>query len=195
MYKKDLVPATLAGGPETPYAEEKPKHPKNPAVGTKTVRFANRVYIDQADVASFAPDEEITLMGWGNAIVRGTDRRGDVITAARLELHLEGDFKTTDKKITWLAADEGTQPVEAELWEFGHMITKDTLDKDDELDDFLAPETAWMTEALCDPNLAQLKEGDFLQLERKGYFRVDKAAGQGPHGRAVLFKIPTGAKE
>ena len=202
IYKKDAVAATLAGGPAKPYDEERPKHPKNPAVGTKLVRFADRVLIDQEDVAAFRPDEEITLMGWGNAIVRKLDRQeGDdsksgsgVVTGAQLDLHLEGDFKKTEKKITWLAADGG-ELVPAELWEFSHLLTKDTLDKDDELDDFLAPVTAVMTEAVCDANLAQLKEGDFLQLERKGYFRVDKAAGQGPEGRAVLFKLPTGAQE
>jgi glutamyl-tRNA synthetase len=52
-----------------------------------------------------------------------------------------------------------------------------------------------MTEALCDANLATVEANSIIQLERKGYFRVDKAAGQGPHSRAVLFKIPTGAKE
>jgi glutamyl-tRNA synthetase len=69
------------------------------------------------------------------------------------------------------------------------------LGKDDKLDDFLSTNTAVMTEALCDANLATVEPNSIIQLERKGYFRVDKAAGQEPHGKAVLFKIPTGAKE
>ncbi len=192
--KKNAVVATLAGGPDKPYAEEKPKHPKNAAVGNKLVTFANKVLIDQADVASFAENEEVTLMTWGNAIFRSATKSGDVITQANLDLHLEGDFRKTEKKITWLAA-EGSDLVEAELWEFDYLLTKDSLDKDDELDDFLNPVTATMTEAICDANLASLKENDILQLERKGYFRMDKAVGKGPEGRAVLFKIPTGGKE
>lgn len=195
IYKKDLVTATIAGGPEKTYNEEKPKHVKNPAVGTKLVTFGNKVYLDQTDTASFGTNEEITLMGWGNAIVRQVSKSdAGVATDAQLELHLAGDFKTTEKKVTWLAV-EGSKLVEAELWEFTHLLTKDTLEKDDDLDACLAPVTSRMNEAICDANLAVLKEGDFLQLERIGYFRVDKAVGQGPEGRAVLFKIPTGSKD
>ncbi|KAF7561803.1 hypothetical protein G7046_g2356 [Stylonectria norvegica] len=188
--KKDAVVAKLIGGPESTYTEERPKHAKNPAIGTKLVKFGNKVLIDQADVATFADNEEITLMTWGNAIVRKLNKSVSPITELELELHVAGDFKTTDKKITWLSDEKDL--VEAELWEFGYLLTKDTLEKDDELDDYLAPVTSTMTVALCDANLSELKEGDFLQLERKGYFRVDKALGAGPEGRAVLFKVPTG---
>ena len=79
-YKKDVVAATIAGGPDSPYNEERPKHPKIPAVGTKLVTFGNKVNIDQADAASFSENEEITLMSWGNAIVRKISKSGDVVT-------------------------------------------------------------------------------------------------------------------
>lgn len=192
--KKDAVTATLTNGPEATYTEERPKHVKNPEVGTKLVKFGNKVLIDQADVASFADNEEFTLMSWGNAIVRGLDKSATPIKDLQLELHLAGDFKTTDKKVTWLTADADNL-VEAELWEFGYLLTKDTLEKDDELDDYLTPVTATMVEAFVDANIKDLKEGEFLQLERKGYFRVDKALGDGPGGKAVLFKLPTGANK
>lgn len=191
--KKDAVTVKVVGGPETPYMEERAKHPKNPEVGKKMVRFGNELVLDQADVATFSPNEEITLMSWGNAIVKSLDKASIPIKNIELELHLAGDFKATDKKVTWLTAND-SKFVEAELWEFGYLITKDSLEKTDELDDYLADNTATMTEALCDPSLVELKEGEFLQIERKGYFRVDKAAGTGPAGRAVLFKVPTGAK-
>ena len=189
--KKDAVIAKITGGPAAPYDEDRPKHPKNPDVGTKRVRFSSELLLDQVDAASFAPDEEITLMTWGNAIVKDLNKNATPITEIGLQLHLEGDFKKTDKKVTWLATNPG-KLVEAELWEFDYLITKDTLEKEDELDDFLASNTATMKEALCDPGVGTLKEGEFLQLERKGYYRVDKAVGQGPGGRAVLFQIPTG---
>ncbi|KAH8178833.1 tRNA synthetases class I (E and q), catalytic domain-containing protein [Sarocladium implicatum] len=194
--EKDRVVTTVLGGPEKPYFEDRPKHAKNPALGQRAFRFSSTLLLEQVDVASFAENEEITLMSWGNAIVRKITKTGDIITSAELELHLAGDFKTTDKKVTWLAADDAEAKLTpAECWEFGDLITKDTLEKDDNLDDYLNPVTEKMTPALCDANLVELKAGDFLQLERKGYFRVDKAAGEGPGGRAVLFKIPTGANK
>lgn len=188
--KKDIVPVTITGGPETPYLEDRPKHPKNPDVGTKKVRFGSKILMDQVDVAALSNDEEFTLMTWGNAIVRGLDKSAAPIKDLQLELHLAGDFKTTKQKMSWLA--EGDNNVEAELWEFDYLITKDALDKDDELDAFLTPNSATMVEAICDPGVGTLKAGEFLQLERKGYYRVDKAVGEGPGGKAVLFKVPTG---
>lgn len=192
--KKDLVVAAIGGGPESPYPEVKAKHPKNAAVGTKFVTYASTVLIDQADAAGFSPNEEITLMNWGNAIVRDVVRDGATVTRLHLELNLQGDFRRTEKKVTWLAK-EGSSLVDAELWEFDYLLTKDALGKGANLDDFLATDTATMTEVLCDANLATVAPNTIIQLERKGYFRVDKAAGHGPNGRAVLFKIPTGAKE
>ena len=193
---KHLVKATIADGPEKPHAATRPAHPKNPAVGTRSVTYASTVFIEQADAAGFLPGEEITLMGWGNALVREIvrDDGSGVVTALRLDLNLAGDVKKTEKKVTWLAG-EGTTLVDAELWEFGDLLTKDVLGKEDRLEDFLAKDTAAVTEALCDADLAGAEAGSIVQLERKGYFRVDKAAGEGPGGKAVLFKIPTGGKE
>ncbi|KAK4243113.1 tRNA synthetases class I, catalytic domain-containing protein [Corynascus novoguineensis] len=189
-----LVVTVIQGGPISPYSEERSKHPKNAAIGTKLVTYASTVLIDQADASSFALNEEITLMNWGNAIVRDIARDGTTVTGLQLELNLKGDFRKTEKKVTWLAKD-GSSLVDAELWDFDYLLTKDTLGKDDELDNFLATNTATLTEALCDANLATVGQNSIIQLERKGYFRVDKAAGQGPHCKVVLFKIPTGAKE
>ena len=194
---RQLVTAIITDGPEQSYSETKPAHPKNPAVGTKPVTYASTILIEQADAASFLPSEEITLMSWGNAVVREitvAPDGGGAVTGLRLELNLAGDVKKTEKKVTWLAG-EGTALVGAELWEFGDLLTKDVLGKGDRLEDFLAGDTAAVTEALCDANLGGVEAGSIIQLERKGYFRVDKAVGEGLGGKAVLFKIPTGGKE
>ncbi|CAG7558865.1 glutamate--tRNA ligase [Fusarium equiseti] len=193
--EKDAVVVNITGGPEKSYKEDRPKHVKNPDVGIKQVTFGPKLLLDQADVVSFDDNEEITLMSWGNAIVRGLDKTSSSpVKDLTLELHLAGDFKTTAKKVHWLAADPENL-VKAELWEFDSLITKDTLDKDDNLDDFLNDNSASMTHALVDASISDLKENDFIQLERKGYYRVDKALGQGPDGRAVLFKVPTGGQK
>ncbi|KAL9107350.1 MAG: hypothetical protein Q9227_007715 [Pyrenula ochraceoflavens] len=58
---------------------------------------------------------------------------------------------------------------------------------------FLTPKTEFRVDAFADCNAADLKEGDIVQFERKGYFRCDKAAI--PGSPAILFNIPTGKTE
>ncbi|KAK5654923.1 hypothetical protein OQA88_6679 [Cercophora sp. LCS_1] len=196
--QKDAVKVTITGAeaPAQPFTSEKPKHPKNKDVGTKQVAFASELLLDQADAKSFKEGEEITLMAWGNAFVRSITS-GDPIPTLTAELNLKGDVKTTEKKVTWLAA-QGQTLVPAELWDFDYLINKDVLEEDDVLEDCLNPVTETMEDAWCDEASAQLKKDDIIQLERRGYYRVDKGLNdwngeEGPKGkRLVLFSIPTG---
>jgi glutamyl-tRNA synthetase len=190
---KDAVKVAIMGdeAPAEAFTADKPKHPKNPAVGTKKVAFSKELIIDQADAKSFKDGEEITLMQWGNAIVRAI-ASGDPITSITCELNLKGDVKTTDKKITWLST-QGQNVVRAELWDFDYLITKDKLEEEDELEKFLNPNTATMEEAWCDEGVKELKKDDIIQLERRGYYRVDSGIGEGEDkSKAILFAIPTG---
>ena len=66
LLKSGLVTAKLTGAPATT-TEVKPKHQKNPEVGTKEVVFGGPILLEQEDAKSFKEGEEITLMGWGNA--------------------------------------------------------------------------------------------------------------------------------
>jgi glutamyl-tRNA synthetase len=150
--------------------------------------------VDQADARSFAAGEEITLMDWGNAIVDVIDRpdpTGDVMSL-KLTLHLEGDFKKTEKKVTWLATDQSLVPVE--LLDFDYLITKNKLEEDDDVANFVNKETLFRKDALADESVALVKEDDIIQFERKGYYRCDKAAGTKGE-KAVFFMIPTGKSE
>ena len=93
---------------------------RNPAIGMKKVAFSKHLIFDQEDVKLFKVDEEITLMNWGNAIVRKINGSAP-IKDIELELHLEGDVKKTEKKVTWLST-EGQDLVKAELYEFDYLI-------------------------------------------------------------------------
>lgn len=46
--------------------------------------------------------------------------------------------------------------------------------------------------ALCDPCLRTVQAGEVIQLERKGFFRVDTPYGGSADKPAVLFLIPDG---
>jgi len=187
--EKDLVKATVTNGPADAYTEDKPKHPKNPAVGTKKVTYSNHLILDQEDAKSFKVDEEITLINWGNAFVRRINSSSDgIVTDIELELHLDGDVKKTDKKVTWLSAG-GVIP--ADVYEFGDLITKDSLEEDDDWSDYFNDTSCVMTKQSCDANVADLSPGDIIQLQRKGYYRVDRGVKDG----LVLFGIPTGKEK
>jgi glutamyl-tRNA synthetase len=196
---KDVVKINLIGleAPTAAYTEDRPKHPKNASVGTKKVAFSSHLLLDQADAKSFKKDEEVTLMSWGNAIVRDV-KGSEPIAELTCELNLKGDFRTTEKKITWLS-EEGTKLVPAELWNFDYLITKDKLEEDEDLDQWLTPVTETMENVLCDEGVGLLKRDDIIQLERRGFYRVDKGLSDWKDGeegttgkRVVLFCIPTG---
>ncbi|GIZ47557.1 hypothetical protein CKM354_001064500 [Cercospora kikuchii] len=198
---KDKVTVTVTGAPEAPRTEEKPVHAKNADLGNKKVVFSKTIILDQADAQSFAEDEEITLMNWGNAIVRKKkytlnplnlvkSEENKTVSELELELHLQGDVKKTSKKVTWLSTDQELVPLV--MYDFDYLIKKDKLEEEDDFEKSLNPETEFKTEALADCNVAELKEDDIVQFDRKGYFRIDKAF---KHGEPVIaFQIPTGKK-
>ena len=195
---EDNVVRCSVSGVDASTTEEKPRHAKNAKLGTKKVLYSNEILIEQADAATFEKDEEITLMNWGNAIVRSITKSSEpskdgtpLITGLEMDLHLSGDFKKTKKKITWLSTSAQENLVPLEYISFDYLITKDKLEKEDTLEDFLTPVTEWRTRAVADVNVSELKAGQIVQLDRKGYFRIDRGVADG-RGRVVVFNIPTG---
>ncbi|KAL6946245.1 glutamate--tRNA ligase [Hanseniaspora osmophila] len=175
----------LEGAPETPLTEMKPKHKKNPDVGNKKVIYYNKVVIDKDDADAISEGEEITFMDWGNAIITKKNEDGSFTG----KLHLEGDFKKTKLKVTWLA-DLPEDYVKVDLVDFDHLITKDKLEEEDNWIDFLNKDTEFHTDAIADVNVKDMKVGDIIQFERKGYYRLDALPKDGkPY---VFFTIPDG---
>ncbi|GEQ67173.1 hypothetical protein JCM33374_g836 [Metschnikowia sp. JCM 33374] len=185
---KDAVPVTLTKAPESVVTEEKPKHKKNPDVGLKKVLYSSRALVEQVDAASFAEGEEVTFMDWGNVIIKKITKEGDIVKSIDGELHLEGDFRKTEKKVTWLADTDDKTVVE--LVDFDHLITKDKLEETDNFEDFITPVTEFKGEAFADINVKSLKKGDVIQFERKGYYKVDSDLTEGD--KMVFFTIPDG---
>ncbi|KAG8629774.1 hypothetical protein KVT40_001393 [Elsinoe batatas] len=185
--KDNAVTVTINGISETK-SEMKPKHAKNAEVGMKKVVYGNKILIDQNDAKDLTPGEEITLMAWGNAIVTHVENTNGTAVGVTMDLHLEGNFKTTKKKISWLSTEQDLVPVV--LHEFGPLITKDKLEKEDELFDYLNKSSEAKQDAVADCNVSALEAGDIIQFERYGYYRVDQPAAD--NEPAHCFKIPTG---
>lgn len=104
----------------------------------------------------------------------------------------DGDFKAAKRKVTWLAnVSDNTTCV---LTEFDNLVTKDKLDEEDDFQDFINPNTIAMTNAVGDPGLKSLQEHDVIQLERRGFYRVDRPfiSDEKP---LILFMIPDGKEQ
>lgn len=193
-----------------------PRHKKNSAIGTKRTAYASTIILDQQDAQTFGSNEEvmasivheiskgsdnrfllqITLMDWGNAIVHKIERGADgVIHGIEMQLHLEGDFKKTEKKITWLATSaDAPGLIPATLIDFDFLITKKKIEENEDWENFITPQTEFRTDALVDSNLATLEPGTIVQLERKGYYILDsvRRKDDGSVAGAELFLIPDG---
>lgn len=79
-------------------------HPQRPEMGNKTVLTCSRVLLEREDAGEIADGEEVTLMRWGNVIVDAVQRDADGnVTGLRGRFNKDGDFKTTKKKLTWVA--------------------------------------------------------------------------------------------
>ncbi|KAJ0829676.1 putative glutamate--tRNA ligase [Helianthus annuus] len=65
------------------------------------------------------------------------------------------------------------------------------LDEDEDFVDVLNPSTKKEIAAFGDANMRNLKRGDILQAERKGYFRCDVPFVR-PSKPIVLYSVPDG---
>jgi len=179
----------LSNGPTQVEVKAVAKHKKNPELGTKDVFYSNTIYIEGDDAQSLSENEEVTLMDWGNAIVSQVVKNDSgKVSEIKGRLHLEGDYKKTKKKLTWLAAIEGLIPIS--LITFGHLITKEKLEEDDVIDDFVNQNFRSEVLGVGDSNLKKLNKGERLQLERRGYFICDKVYST--DSPLVLINIPDG---
>lgn len=95
-------------------------------------------WLDQADAILLSDGEEVTLMDWGNAIIKSiTKDASGAVTALSGSLHLEGDVKKTKLKLTWLAATDELVPLS--LVDFDHLITKKKVEEEDNFQDLVNP--------------------------------------------------------
>lgn len=123
VLQEQRVLLTLTDGPEKPFVRIVPRHKKFEGAGKKATTYTKSIWIDHADAASVSVGEEITLMDWGNAIIKEVKKDPDGnVTQLMGGLHLEGSVKATKLKLTWLP--ETDELVNLSLVEFDYLITK-----------------------------------------------------------------------
>eukprot|EP01025_Chloroclados_australasicus_P045510 TRINITY_DN4983_c0_g1_i1.p1 TRINITY_DN4983_c0_g1~~TRINITY_DN4983_c0_g1_i1.p1 ORF type:complete len:875 (-),score=90.09 TRINITY_DN4983_c0_g1_i1:294-2645(-) len=189
----DKVPMFITNAPDEPEIVIIPKHKKYEAAGKKATTRSKNIWLDQVDAKELNQDEEVTLMDWGNCYIRKIvrDESSQKVTSLEGELHLEGSVKTTKWKLTWLPQTEELVPLT--LKEFGFLITKPKFEDDDNIEDFVNENSESTTVAIGDSNMRTLQRGEIIQLERKGYYRVDEPYLKKDQPM-ILFNIPDGKK-
>lgn len=186
VVKENKFTLLISDGPTQPEYLTKPRHPKNPDVGEKLVTILNKVFIEGDDAVLIKSGEEVTLMGWGNCIIDSVDLENKTLKGT---LNLKGDFKKTDKKITFLADTENL--IDLTLVEFDTLTTKEKPEEGDDITNIANLNSRFDTIALGDSNIKGLSKGDIIQLERRGYWKVD-VPFIGANRPMVLFNIPDG---
>ncbi|KAJ1344787.1 glutamate-tRNA ligase [Batrachochytrium salamandrivorans] len=197
--KQNIVKATFVDSDIAIHAKELLKHKKNPDLGMKTTIFSPEIFLEQEDAKEFEQDEELTLMDWGNAIVKSIKRNSEtnLIDSVELQLNLAGDVKKTKKKLTWLSSPLGLadnqKPVSITLFDYDYLITKKKLEEEDSVEDHVTKVTEFKVDAFGDANLCLAQRGDIIQLERRGYYICDQAYdATNPESVVHLIYIPDG---
>lgn len=131
-------------------------------------------------------------MDWGNAFILKDSKVSTPIKQLDVQLHLAGDFKKTSKKVHWLAITESAPLVNVLLKDYDYLITKKKIEEEDEWTDYINPTTLHTQDAFADANVRELKQGDIIQFERKGYYICDKDLSGQPDGVMEFILIPDG---
>uniref|UniRef100_A0A663M0Y9 Glutamyl-prolyl-tRNA synthetase 1 n=2 Tax=Athene cunicularia TaxID=194338 RepID=A0A663M0Y9_ATHCN len=173
LLKDAVVPVNIPEAQEE--MKEVAKHPKNADVGLKPVWYGSRVLIEGADAETLTEGEVVTFINWGNIIITKLNRNSNgKIVSIDAKLNLENkDFKKTTK-ITWLAETPCAPLIPTVCVNYEHLITKPVLGKDEDFKQYINQNSKQEELMLGDPCLRELKKGDIIQLQRRGFFICDQ---------------------
>ncbi|XP_048106277.1 bifunctional glutamate/proline--tRNA ligase [Alosa alosa] len=196
LSESQFVPVSIAGAKEE--MKEVAKHPKNTEVGMKQVWYGPTVYVEGPDAETFTEGEMVTFINWGNIVITKIHRDGSgAVSSLEGRLNLENtDYKKTTK-ITWLASTPKAPMVPTVCVNYQHLISKPVLGKEDDFKDYINKSSKTEEKMLGDPCLKELKKGDIIQLQRRGFYICDQPYEPiSPHSckesPCVLLYIPDG---
>ncbi len=171
------------------------RHPKDPAMGTRTLPFSHEIYIDQDDFME-DPPKQFFRLGPGREvrlrygyIIQCDEVIKDPASGEVVELRCRYDAETGGgalpegrKKVKgiihWLSAAHAV-PVEVRLYDRLFSVANPAGEKDRDYRELLNAESyEALSQALVEPGLADAAPGDFFQFERLGYFSVDSKDSQ-----------------
>ncbi|XP_053239102.1 bifunctional glutamate/proline--tRNA ligase isoform X9 [Podarcis raffonei] len=173
LLKNEVVTVNVPEAQEE--MKEVAKHPKNAEVGLKPVWYSPKVLIEGADAETLTEGEMVTFINWGNIIVTKIHKNSaGKITSIVAKLNLENkDYKKT-AKITWLAETPRAPPIPTVCVNYEHLITKPVLGKEEDFKQYVNRNSKQEELMLGDPCLKDLKKGDIIQIQRRGFYICDQ---------------------
>ncbi|XP_034967252.1 bifunctional glutamate/proline--tRNA ligase isoform X1 [Zootoca vivipara] len=173
LLKNEVVTVNVPEAQEE--MKEVAKHPKNAEVGLKPVWYSPKVLVEGADAETLAEGEMVTFINWGNIIVTKIHKNSTgKITSIDAKLNLENkDYKKT-AKITWLAETPRAPPIPTVCVNYEHLITKPVLGKEEDFKQYVNRNSKQEELMLGDPCLRDLKKGDIIQIQRRGFYICDQ---------------------
>jgi glutamyl-tRNA synthetase len=164
-------------------------HPKDDNMGTRTQNRYNKLLIEYDDAKELEEGQKLTLYKWGNSLVTKIEKDNEKITGVYVKLTPEDtNFKKT-KVAHWVPLHDKAN-IKVTLVEFDHLITAKKLDDGVDIETVVNKLSRYETIALAEIEITNVKEGEVIQLERRGNYYVDKVA----HGDQpmILHFIPDG---
>ncbi|XP_034040997.1 bifunctional glutamate/proline--tRNA ligase isoform X3 [Thalassophryne amazonica] len=191
-----VVPVSIPEAVEE--MKEAAKHPKNAEVGMKEVWYGPQVLIEGADAETLSEGEMVTFINWGNIIITKINKSPDnKVASIEARLNLENkDYKKT-AKLTWLA-DTSSAPLSPVICiNYQPLISKAVITKDDDFKEYINKNSKLEEKMLGDPCLKNLKKGDIIQLQRRGFYICDQpyepiSPNSCKESPCVLLYIPDG---
>uniref|UniRef100_A0A8D2LLI1 Bifunctional glutamate/proline--tRNA ligase n=1 Tax=Varanus komodoensis TaxID=61221 RepID=A0A8D2LLI1_VARKO len=173
LLKNDAVTVNIPEAQEE--MKEVAKHPKNAEVGLKPIWYSPKVLIEGADAETLTEGETVTFINWGNIIITKIHKNSTgKITSLDGKLNLENkDYKKT-AKITWLAESPRAPLTPTVCVSYEHLITKPVLGKEEDFKQYVNRNSKQEELMLGDPCLKDMKKGDIIQLQRRGFYICDQ---------------------
>jgi len=188
ILKESAAEVYIENGPATPEGITIDYHPKDETMGSKTRILTNLVYVEKEDVVDLKIGDKFTLSRWNNVIIKNKEENNGILRLVVECKPEDKNFKGTTKA-TFVAVGEGLN-MSVTMYEFGHLITKAALKEEDDVKDFVNHNSKIKSEAYADKDIVNVKAGEFIQIERRGFFFVDKDLVN--DGEIVLHFIPDG---
>lgn len=179
--------------PKDPEAVTVPMNKLNLPLGERPLWKSNNILVDFIDADKLINvGQKVTLMNWGNVLIKTKELQPDgsyLMTGDYLSE--DKDFKNTSK-ITWLA--DGTNLLIADLVEYDHLIKQKKVEEDVEFEDIVNTNSKFVAQYYVDSNIRTLNSNQFLQFQRKGYYKIDRVVKEGDDLKYTLIYTPDGKK-